>query len=68
MILDLLRGERIGVEGNYSLLLSFYNALCLLRGERIGVEGNGIIKSLLWVFSKLAKGRKDWGGRKPLED
>ncbi len=37
----MLRGERIGVEGNSKPAYPIYvAALALLRGERIGVEGN----------------------------
>ncbi len=43
MPLHLLRGERIGVEGNNeSIADGGIKDAILLRGERIGVEGNFI--------------------------
>jgi len=62
--LPLLRGERVGVEGNAAETLIPHGLWCLLRGERVGVEGN--LNNLLQMSNSkaLAKGRKSWGGGK----
>ena len=54
----LLRGERVGVEGNSMFMSITINALFLLRGERIGVGGNLIKMSLCGASKHLLRGER----------
>ncbi len=62
----MLRGERIGVGGNAEDKAYKSKLINLLRGERIGVGGNRRLIEPWTKFGELAKGRKDWSGRKHL--
>ncbi len=66
---NLLRGERIGVEGNASkFLLDDGLTSGLLRGERIGVEGNAFGWDNRGYFDYLLRGERiGVGGNHPLK-
>jgi hypothetical protein len=55
-MVNLLRGERIGVGGNAIALIRKYCLNILLRGERIGVGGNIKVAGGMPDTSILAKG------------